>query len=230
MITKKEDLIGTIFNVADEDGGAIVRLAAMFYDVCTKYNIRVMGGNGRDYFMKAVGEGLVNLCIADEDGLGAFGRVSVSKDSVYGGASYSMSDFRYIDESELKSHLVNETPQTKEVEWDGEYQLEHGNGWFKYKTTYTASSGDMFAMCLVPNVNNGQPFEQYLDLATTKFRPLETQEQRKEREELEAAYDLYCEFRSERNLTVCSIENLHKESGFEFIMHFVRKTGYRKGE
>ena len=60
-----------------------------------------------------------------------------------------------------------------------------------------------------------------------QYEKPETEEQRKEREELEAAYDLYCDFRSENNLTVCSIENLHKESGFEFLMFLVRKTGYR---
>ena len=117
MINKKEDLIGTIFNIANDEGDANVRLAGMFYDVCAKYGIRVMGGNGRDYFMKAVGEGLVNLCIADDDGLGAFGRVSVSKDSVFGACSHSMSNFRNIDESELKAHLEGSISQPKEVEW-----------------------------------------------------------------------------------------------------------------
>ena len=62
------------------------------------------------------------------------------------------------------------------------------------------------------------------------FRKPETEEQRKEREELEAAYDLYCEFRSKNNLTVCSIDNLDREPGFEFVMFLVRKTGYRKRE
>lgn len=46
--------------------------------------------------------------------------------------------------------------------------------------------------------------------------------------ELEAAYELYCEFRSGNNLTVCSIDNLHKESSFDFLMFLVQKTGYRK--
>ena len=73
---------------------------------------------------------------------------------------------------------IKPIPQTKEVEWDGEYQLEHGKGWFTYKTTYTASSGDMFALCLVPGAHGDKPFEQYLDSATTKFRSLETPGQR----------------------------------------------------
>lgn len=80
-------------------------------------------------------------------------------------------------------------PQTKGVEWDGEYQLEHGSGWFKYKATYTASNGSMFAMCLVPNANSAQPFEQHLDVATTKFRAIETPEDQKKREELEMVKD-----------------------------------------
>lgn len=58
----------------------------------------------------------------------------------------------------------------------------------------------------------------------------ETPEAKKEREELEAAYDLYCEFRSENNLSVCSIDSLHEESGFDFLVFLVRKTGYRKVE
>ena len=53
----------------------------------------------------------------------------------------------------LVKELVNRQfhkpiPQTKEVEWDGEYQLEDGKGWFKYRTTYAASSGDMLAIVL----------------------------------------------------------------------------------
>ncbi|AUR86859.1 hypothetical protein NVP1090B_24 [Vibrio phage 1.090.B._10N.286.48.F1] len=90
-----------------------------------------------------------------------------------------------------RSEIADLKPQTKEVEWYGEYQLEGGSGWFKYKSTYVASSGDMFAMCLVPNANKGQPFEQYLDVNTTKFRKLETPEQKLERERVEAAKYLY---------------------------------------
>lgn len=77
---------------------------------------------------------------------------------------------------------IKEIPQTKEVEWDGEYQLEYGKGWYKYKVTYEASNGDMFAMCLVQSANNGNPFEQYLNSTTTKFRALEAPEDREKRE------------------------------------------------
>ena len=227
MITKKEDLIGTIFNVADEDGGAIVRLAAMFYDVCTKYNIRVMGGNGRDYFMKAVGEGLVNLCIADEDGLGAFGRVSVSKDSVYGGASYSMSDFRYIDESELKSHLVNETPQNKEVEWE--------NGDIAYVKDCThdeikfigLSGNNAVAVCECVTSDRRVILDKFWVSDLLKEKP-ETPEAKKEREELEAAYDLYID--SKQSMEPCMSKQvfISTEGGEQdFWLCIVRKTGYR---
>ena len=86
---------------------------------------------------------------------------------------------------------IKPIPQTKEVEWDGEYQLEHGKGWYKYKVTYEASNGDMFAMCLVQSANNGNPFEQYLDSTTTKFRALESPEAKKECERIESAKYLY---------------------------------------
>ena len=83
---------------------------------------------------------------------------------------------------ELVERQSKPIPQTKEVEWDGEYQLEYGKGWYKYKVTYEASNGDMFAMCLVQSANNGNPFEQYLNSTTTKFRALEAPEDREKRE------------------------------------------------
>lgn len=120
-------------------------------------------------------------------------------------------------------------PQTKEVEWDGEYQLEGGKDWFKYKTTYTSSSGDMFAMCLVPSANKGKPFEQYLDLATTKVRALETEAERAERERLEAAYDLYRDYCDGTSFKGVGFD-LFKDptDNREVWLAIVRKTGYRK--
>jgi hypothetical protein len=181
MITCKEDLIGTIFNIANDDGDANVRLAGLFYDVCTKYGIRVMGGNGRDYFMKAVGEGLVSLCIADNDGLGAFGRVSVSKDSVFGASSESMSNFRYIDELEMRSHLEGLKPQAKEIEWinglppvGAECELSNcGNSWVKAEVLFMGTG-----LCVV---NQGYG-DQHYHLNSVKFRKPETPEQKLERE------------------------------------------------
>lgn len=245
MITKKEDLIGTIFNIADADGGAIIRLAAMFYDVCAKYNIRVMGGNGRDYFMKAVGEGLVNLCISLDDDiegdLVVFGRASIEKGSTYGAYGKSMCNFKRIGEEDLILHL--DSPQTKEVEWENglppvgvecEYAFIGSNysKWFKCEILY---AGDQCAFVKTKDSELIKRFgceELSIEIETTKFRKLETPEEKEaldaiDREELEVAYDLYCDFRSENNLTVCSIENLHKESGFGFLMYLVRKAGYR---
>ena len=138
--------------------------------------------------------------------------------------------------------IPTETPEEKEaldaieqVEWNGEglppvgVECECFNYdadlWMRVITLDAKTESGEIA---VSSINENGKYARLF--WGCKFRKPETPEQRKEREELEAAYDLYCEFRSERNLTVCSIENLHKESGFEFIMHFVRKTGHRKGE
>lgn len=77
-----------------------------------------------------------------------------------------------------------------EAEWDGEYCLQGQKDWYKYKSTYVASNGDMFAMCLVPHANNGKPFEQYLNIDETEFRTIETPEQKAERERLEGIKEM----------------------------------------
>lgn len=104
------------------------------------------------------------------------------------------------------------------TEWDGEYLLDGNSEWFKYKTTYKASNGDMFAMCLVPHANNGEPFEQYLDSDTTSFRKLENEEY-KEAINLARRYSL-----------VCDIDNFSKQSP-EYILRlseYLVSLGYHK--
>ena len=147
-----------------------------------------------------------------------------------------------LHQEEFGDDCVKEIPipQTKEVEWDGEglppvgvecemifdgkgklitplYFTDFVDGMvlFYHSSNSMPHCDDTYDWCLVENCI---------------FRKPETEEQRKEREELEAAYDLYCEFRSKNNLTVCSIDNLDREPGFEFVMFLVRKTGYRKRE
>lgn len=135
-------------------------------------------GDLRDLFLEKCKElGLVWL--SGNDPFGSRLGLSSARIGVVSGIICSNDTGRMLTYADLK-------PQTKDVKWDGEYQLENGSGWFKYKSTYVASNGDMFAMCLAPSANKGQPFEQYLDVETTKFRKLETTEQKLEREELEA--------------------------------------------
>ncbi len=112
----KKDLFGTIFNVANDDESANIRQAGLFYDVCKAYGIKVMGGNGRDHFMSAVGGGLVNLCIGNDNGsVFAFGRSNIPDGAVFGGSSISMSEFKYITESHIRSYLdnLNSTKESK---------------------------------------------------------------------------------------------------------------------
>lgn len=227
MITCKEDLIGTIFNIADEEGGANVRLAGLFYDVCIKHGIGVMGGNGRDYFMKAVGEGLVNLCIADDDGLGAFGRASVSKDSEFGSYNKSMSDFRYIGESELKAHLEDLKPQTKEVEWVNGDACRYAND-IQHEYTYIGEH---------PHGDGHYAFSEEKGItyiANGYLLEPETEAERKEREELEAAYDLFVHVQRASNRDKWSFELFCNEKMNDYksdYLAIVRKTNYKvKGE
>ena len=122
---------------------------------------------------------------------------------------------------------IKEIPQTKEVEWDGEYQLEYGKGWYKYKVTYEASNGDMFAMCLVQSANNGNPFEQYLNSTTTKFRALEAPEDREKREREEAAKYLHSKHCVAMRHPFKDLDN-----NLELLnawLAVVDETGYRKG-
>ena len=121
MINKK-DLFGTIFNVANDDESANIRQAGLFYDVCKAYGIKVMGGNGRDRFMSAVGSGLVNLCIGNDNGrVIAFGRTHIPNGAVFGHPGMSMSDFKHITESDIQSHLDNlsspKEPKRTKVEY-----------------------------------------------------------------------------------------------------------------
>jgi len=66
------------------------------------------------------------------------------------------------------------------------------------------------------------------------FRKPETPEQKKEREELEAAYDLYTVYQSASNLSCMNITDFkeHAEDHplYKGFVAIVNETGYRKPE
>lgn len=67
--------------------------------------------------------------------------------------------------------------------------------------------------------------EESFSLRSVRFRPLETPEQKKDREELEAAYDLYCEWSGEKLYK--GLESfLLSESVTKMWLRVVRKTNY----
>ncbi|CAH9015514.1 putative coil containing protein [Vibrio phage 381E49-1] len=201
MITCKEDLINTYVDGRD------VELGNAYQELLFSFGVKWLDFN--DQLVRVVGDSslISRFC---------FNGSELSWDS----KEVAIRNFgKELTLEDLK-------PQTKEVEWDGEYQLEGGSGWFKYKSTYVASNGDMFAMCLVPNANKGLPFEQYLDVATTKFRKPETPEQKLERDELEAAYDLYCDLAYVNGAT--SFDAFKTDAGLtRFWLSVVRKTNYK---
>ena len=84
--------------------------------------------------------------------------------------------------------------EEKKTEWNGEGYPPVGT------ECEVSNCGQAWKDCVVKFVGtdlcvvNHGSWEQHYYLNSVKFRPLETPEQRKEREELEAAYDLYCEW------------------------------------
>lgn len=118
-------------------------------------------------------------------------------------------------------------PQTKEVEWvnglppvgvECEFQYPKGR-WNKgYYHGLTASKG--LKMHILEY--EGGRMETLGDLVT--FRKPETEAERKEREELEAAYDLYCYAIDKETLfdSFCNFGPLK-----DIYLRIVRKTNYR---
>ncbi len=91
-----------------------------------------------------------------------------------------------------------------------------GNDWMDCVVKFVGTD-----LCVV---NHGN-WEQHYHLSSVKFRPLETPEQKKEREELEAAYDLYCDFAD--GMTCKTFDSfINSESTSKKWLRVVRKTNY----
>lgn len=143
----------------------------------------------------------------------------------------------------LEQAEIDTTPQQVESlaggEWDGEglppvgVECEFLSIGFNFEYEWCIFHGKTQDGGLIvehksksnPEMSYCQPF----DPKTTKFRKPETPQQRQEREELEAAYELYCEFKGADEIKPCSFDSF-KESKVtrKQWIAVVRKTKYRK--
>ena len=137
----------------------------------------------------------------------------------------------------------NETPQTKEVERDGEglppigveceFMCEGfwGDDHYHWCIFLGLLSDGSYAIEFHHPTSPDHVTCGCFDPQCTKFRKPETEEQRKEREELEAAYDLYCVAFGDCGHLCDSYDNFCKEDAHKFSRNayiaIVRKTGYR---
>ncbi len=140
--------------------------------------------------------------------------------------------------------IQTETPEEKEaldaieqVEWNGEglppvgaeCEFEYPSGRWNKGYYHGETSSGAIKMHILEY--EGGDIETLGGL--TKFRKPETPEAKKEREELEAAYDLYCHVSVSANRGTYTIEQFCDESLTDYKIDYlaiVRKTGYRKGE
>ena len=133
--------------------------------------------------------------------------------------SWITADYDSLDEIE---NLIALTP-VKQQEWNGEGYPPVGveceisncrNPWVRCLVKFIGTD-----LCVVDHEN----FEQHYHLKSVKFRPLETSEQKKELEELEAAYDLFLTFYQGINV---SFEEFSASYDTEDWIRIVRKTNY----
>lgn len=148
--------------------------------------------------------------------------------------------------------IPTETTEEKEaldaierVEWDGEGLPPVGvECEFKYKHSSQAHwnlckvfaySDEMGMVAAIWHWVDDKWKHATIDVSGYEFRAIETPEQRKEREELEAAYDLYY-YAKKESVYSCVIVGFKEFVGDfpanerEEYLSIVRKTGYRKGE
>ena len=221
MITKKEDLIGTYIK---NDNG---ELRELYIAACEAL---LVDGTPRD------------LMMSNDEWLGP--NIDCKVIGVYEGGMFISnsycSDGKELTISDLKP-IPTETPEEKEaldaieqVEWNGEGLPPVGvecevrfrtdgewTDWFsngKLKAGYDSKlwfSHD-FGDCVYPAHD-------------VEFRKAETPEAKQEREELEAAYDLYIDLAYVNGATSFDAFKTD-EKLVNFWLRIVRKTGYRKGE
>lgn len=114
----------------------------------------------------------------------------------------------------------------KETSWNGEGYPPIGiecevsncrNPWVRCLVKFIGTE-----LCVVDHEN----FEQHYHLSSVKFRPLETPGQKKEREELEAAYDLY-KTKNEGHQGLYSFDEFQELEDVKGYIRLVRKTNYK---
>ena len=115
-------------------------------------------------------------------------------------------------------------PQTKEVEWVNGDACRYAND-IEHEYTYVGEH---------PHGDGHYAFSEEKGItyiANGYLLEPETEAERKEREELEASYDLYCDFYQDHNPLHKTIESFECSRDKDLWLRTVRKTNYKvKGE
>lgn len=147
------------------------------------------------------------------------------------GHRYELASIRELsDDKDIKTLTINDLmmeqvkpiPQTKEVEWvNGDACIYDGSEYTFVGMTPTFND----LSCIVFDVKNGIEH-----VCVRKLSKPETEAERKEREELEAAYDLRCTFNKGNFISFDEFKNHHPTTR-ENWLRIRRKTNYKvKGE
>lgn len=144
-------------------------------------------------------------------------------------------DIMAQDNEQLQNYEMGEC-----VEWDGEglppvgvecelkYKHATNANWRKCKVF--AYSNDHGSVAAVWHLDGEAWYHHSINIREYEFRKPETEADRKERERLEAAYDLYCEYTNTSN----SDAKCYSQHAFSNLvvkdkwLRIVDKTGYRK--
>ena len=153
-----------------------------------------------------------------------------------------------IEDEEIKVG-AKPIPQTKEVEWvnglppvgvECVFVGIHNNYHCNVSIYHSDGNKIMFLGRVdgFPKESTIENFKDGIDLMVfycrdgdKPFIPLESEAERKEREELEASYDLYCDFYQDHNPLHKTIESFECSRDKDLWLRTVRKTNYKvKGE
>lgn len=128
-------------------------------------------------------------------------------------------DKRFI----LRAVALEEKPSEK-VEWNGEGLPPVGvECWFNFKVTHPQRCKVNYIGKTVCVYESADGNEYSTLISEVEFSKIETQQQREDRERLEAAYDLYCEWRGEMHESFDAFKRCNHDNW----LSIVDKTKYR---
>jgi hypothetical protein len=128
-------------------------------------------------------------------------------------------DKRYI----LRAAALEEKPSEK-VEWDGEgLQTVGVECWFNFKVAHPQKCKVKYIGKTVCVYESADGNEYSTLISEVAFSKIETEQQREDRQRLEAAYDLYCEWRGEMHESFYAFKRCNHDNW----LSIVDKTNYR---
>ena len=208
MITCKEDLIGTYVD------GRNVELGNAYQKLLFSFGVNWLDFN--DQLVRYVSDS------------------SLTSQFCFDGDSLSWNSKEFAKRNYDKELTLEDLkPQTKEVEWVNGLPPVGVECWFNFKLAHPQKCTPMYfgSKIVVYVDSNGNEFSLLLD--EVNFSKIETEADRKEREELEASYDLLCVGNKALNVTApCTFDEFKLDKPqCDFWLSIVRKTNYKvKGE